>query len=334
MVGGVLQFLVQVPSLRALGFRFVPRLDLSDPGLRRVAWLMLPATFGLAATQINILVDTALASWCQDGAITWLSLAFRLMQLPIGLFGVAIASANLARVSKDAARGDVAALRSNLAAALRTAALLTLPATAGLIALRVPIVRVLFEHGGVFTRASTLNTASAVLCYAVGLFAYSVTKVQVPTFYALGDTRWPVASSAVAVGLKILVNLALLVLLPREQLFMGLALTTSLAAWANLALLSIGLRRKAGSMRGLGVLPTAGRLALLSVVVGVASSATQAGLEHLGGAPGVWREIFRLLVSILAGTMVAGGGALALGVPEAEILFRRITGFDRRRSRR
>ncbi|HZN55478.1 MAG TPA: murein biosynthesis integral membrane protein MurJ, partial [Candidatus Polarisedimenticolaceae bacterium] len=140
MAGGLLQFGVQVPAMRALGFRF--RFDWAprDPGLLRIAWLMLPATIGQAATQINFLVDTWLASRYGNGPITWLSLAFRLIQLPIGLFGVAIGTANLARVSRDAAQGDREGLRANLAAALRAAALLALPATAGLVALREPII--------------------------------------------------------------------------------------------------------------------------------------------------------------------------------------------------
>jgi putative peptidoglycan lipid II flippase len=124
LLGGALQFLVQVPAMRAEGFRFRLELAWRDPGLRRIAWLMLPATLGLAATQINILIDTVLASMFDDGPITYLSLAFRLIQLPIGLFGVAIGTANLARVSRDAAHDDREGMRANLASALRAAACL------------------------------------------------------------------------------------------------------------------------------------------------------------------------------------------------------------------
>jgi putative peptidoglycan lipid II flippase len=325
IVGGLLQFLVQVPAMRREGFRFRFEWAPSDPGVRRVASLMLPATFGLAATQINILVDTVLASRYGDGPITWLSIAFRLIQLPIGLFGVAIATANLTRVSRDAARGDTAALRSNLATALRTAAFLTLPATAGLIALRVPIVRVLFEHGR-FTAASTVATASAVLCYALGLYAYAVTKIQVPTFYALGDTRLPVLASATAVTVKIAANFAFLALLPRLSIppFLGLALSTSLAAWTNFFLLSGGLRRRIGRLEGLGVVSSSFKIAALSVVVGAGSFALLFALERVAGGGGLAGECARLLAVCAFGGAIALLLARLLGIPEGHALVERV----------
>jgi putative peptidoglycan lipid II flippase len=303
----------------------VPELALADPGLRRIATLMLPATFGLAATQINILVDTVLAAGLGDGPITWLALAFRLMQLPIGLFGVAIATANLARVSRDAATGDAAALRGNLASALRAAALLTLPASAGLIALREPIVRVLFEHGA-FGPASTRATAAAVLCYALGLYAYSVVKIQVPTFYAVEDTRWPVVSSATAVGLKILGNFVLLALLPRAGVepFLALALSTSLSAWTNMALLQRGLKRRIGSLRGQGVGRTTLQVAALSAVMGLACGGLQAALEAGLPGGGFWGDALRLLASTSLGVAIIVLGARWFDLPEARGLLDRL----------
>ncbi len=322
MIGGILQFVVQVPALRREGFRFRPELKLDDPGLRRVAGLMVPATFGLAATQLNILVDTALASGLGDGPITWLSMAFRLMQLPIGLFGVAIATANLARVSRDAAAGDREGLRGNLVASLRAAALLTLPATAGLVALREPIVRILFERG-LFSSEDTERTAAAVLCYALGLYAYSVVKIQVPTFYALGDTRRPVLASATAVAVKIAANFALLALFPLLgwDPFLALATTTTLAAWTNLLLLSRGLGRHLGPMRGSGVVSTTLKLAALSAIMGVACAGAHAGLERWapgGGFPGL---ALRLLVAVLLGIGLTLLGAHRMDLPEARRLW-------------
>ncbi|MBZ5638792.1 MAG: murein biosynthesis integral membrane protein MurJ [Acidobacteriia bacterium] len=327
MAGGVLQFLVQVPAMRREGFRFRPELAPRDPGLNRVVRLMAPATFGLAATQINILVDTILASLYGNGPIAWLSYAFRLMQLPLGLFGVALGTANLARVSKDAARGDASGLRANLAGALRAAALLTLPATAGLVALRVPIVRLLFQHGR-FGPADTLKTASAVLCYGLGLYAYSVTKIQVPTFYALGETRRPVIASASAVGLKISANLVLMALLPRIGIdpFLGLALSTSLAAWSNMVILERGLARRAGALREHAVVPTTLKLALLSAVMGIACGLCQAGLERFAGGGGVAGEAARLGGSVALGIGLTAWGAHALRLPEVEAIRARVLG--------
>lgn len=320
LAGGVLQFTVQLPGLHREGFRFRPELALGDPALRRIGLLMLPATIGLAATQINILVDTVLASWFGDGPMTWLQLAFRLMQLPIGLFGVAIATANLTRVSRDAARGDRQALRSNIASALRAAALLTLPATAGLIALREPIVRLLFEHGR-FSAASTASTAAAVLFYALGLYAYAVTKIQVPTFYALGETWTPVASSVAAVSAKIGANFLFIALLPRLGLdgFLGLALSTSLAAWVNFAWLGASLRRRIGPLHGEQVVRSCLVMLALSAVMGLTCGLAHSALTHSSAAGGVAMELMRLVVAGTCGLIVLGVGVYYLDLPETRL---------------
>jgi putative peptidoglycan lipid II flippase len=329
-VGGVLQFVVQLPALRVEGYRMRPELVPSDPGVRRMAQLMLPATFGLAATQLSILVDTLLASFYQP-AITWLALAFRLMQLPIGLFGVAIATANLARVSRDAARGDTASLRGNLSLSLRTAALLTLPSTAGLIALREPIVALLFEHGR-FTAQDTLHTGAAVLCYSLGLYAYAVTKIQVPTFYALGDTTRPVQASAAAVVLKIVASLVLLRWLPTVGVdpFLGLALSTSLAAWTNFSLLAVGLRRRIGSLHG-GVLRATAVLAGLSLGMGLACDLFHGLLVAAWADDGMASRALRLGLAVAFGLGLFLGGAVGLRLPEAVELGRRLRAGGSRR---
>ena len=334
MIGGVLQFGVQVPAMRGIGFRF--RVDWAprDPGLVRIAWLMLPAVLGQAATQINFLVDTWLASRYGNGPITWLSLAFRLIQLPIGLFGVAIGMANLARVSRDAAAGDAAGLRANLSAALRAVALLALPATAGLVALREPIIQVIFEHGQ-FDHVSTTNTAAALLCYALGLYAYAVTKIQVPTFYALGDTRVPVVASTSAVAAKLAANAVFVLALPRLGInpFLGLALSTSLAAWTNFGILAWGLRKRAGSIAGHGVLRATLAMVCVSIVTGLCCGGTHAALAHFAPGGGVAGELGRLAVAVAAGIATTAGGALALRVPEAHAFAAALSRLARRGAR-
>lgn len=317
LLGGVLQFLVQVPAMRDEGFRFRFELAWKDPGLRRALWLMLPATFGMAATQINILVDTVLASMFDDGPITYLSLAFRLIQLPIGLFGVAIGTANLARVSRDAAHDDREGMRANLATALRATAILTLPATVGLIALREPIVSVLFEHGR-FDGDDTRRTAGAVLCYALGLVAYALTKIQVPTYHALRDTRTPVLGSTTAVTAKIGTSILLIFLFRRLGVdpFLGLALSTSLAAWINFVWLAIGLRRRVGCLDGHRVVSTFTKMLLLSVVMGGVCSLGHLGMERWTGGGGFGGEIARLATAIAAGVACVVLGIRALDLPE------------------
>jgi len=331
MLGGALQFAVQLPALRREGFRFRPDLALGDPGLRRIAGLMLPATFGLAATQLSILVDTVLASRFGDGPMTYLALAFRLMQLPIGLFGVAIATANLARVSRDVARSDPTSLRANLAASLRLAAILTMPAGLALVTLREPIVRLLFEHGR-FGPHDTPRVGAATACYALGLFAYAVTKIQVPTFYALGDTRTPVLASAVAVAVKIAASLAGIAWLARAggDPFLALALSTALAAWVNFLVLGIGLRRRVGPLSGHGVSRTCAIMLGVSVGVAVGCGALHAALERALPGAGLVAQTIRVSISIAAGLALVAVAVRVARLPEGLALFARLRGRNGR----
>jgi putative peptidoglycan lipid II flippase len=324
IVGGALQFLVQVPAMRAEGFRFRPSFSFRDPGLRRIGTLMVPATIGLAATQLNILVDNILASTFGDGPITYLQLAFRLMQLPIGLFGVAIATANLARVSQNAPHGDLDGLRANLASTLGAAGLPTLPAAVGLIALREPIVQVLFEHGR-FDAEDTARTAATVLCYALGLFAYAVTKIQVPTFYALGDTRTPVKASVGAVLSKIGANFVFIWLLRRLGFdpFLGLAISTAMASWLNFGWLALGLRRRVGSMREHAVVGTCLRMLVLSATMGVACAWFHATLLGAWSGGGLAGEIVRLGAAIAVGVAIVATGLWWFDFPEVRTLTKR-----------
>ncbi len=232
LVGGASQFLVQLPAAYRLGWRFRFSPDFSDPGVRRIASLMLPAVVGLSATQINITVDSQLASQYGNGPVSWLNYGFRLMQLPIGLFGVAIATATTATVSHHAAANAVGKLKDTVHSSLRLAACLTFPATVGLVFFREPIVRLLYERGS-FLPGDTLQTSRVVLLYALALFAYSAVKILVPAYYALGDTRTPVRTSVTSIVFKIAINFVLII----RMGFLGLALATAIASWANFALL-------------------------------------------------------------------------------------------------
>jgi putative peptidoglycan lipid II flippase len=239
VAGGASQLLIQLPAARGQGFRYQPIFSFSDPGLRRIARLMTPAIIGLSATQINITVDNQIASYYGDGPVSWLNYAFRLMQLPIGIFGVAIATANLSSISHFVAQQNIEKVRVTLASSLRLAACLTFPATAGLIIFRKEIVQLLYERG-LFTADDTLQTSNVLLFYALALFAYSGVKILVPTFYALGDTNTPVRASALTVAAKITMNF--LFILPLG--FRGLALATATASWLNLVMLLRSLSRK------------------------------------------------------------------------------------------
>jgi putative peptidoglycan lipid II flippase len=234
LLGGLLQLSIQLPSLGKVGFRLRPLLDLQDPGLRRVLFLMLPATIGLSATQINIFVNTNFAASCVEGSVSWLNYAFRLVQLPIGVFGVAFSIAAMPALAKSAAKRDTEGLRKTFTSSLIMVFSLTIPATVGLILLAQPIIRLIFEHGA-FTATDTVMTAQALSLYALGLFAYSGVKIMVPVFYALGKTRFPVIGSFLAVGANILI-----VLLIIDQLqHRAIALSTSCVMALNCCFLGI-----------------------------------------------------------------------------------------------
>lgn len=296
LLGSVGQLLIQIPSAYHKGFRYEAIVNYSHPGLRHITKLMLPATFGLAATQINVIIDNQFASSFGNGPVSWLNYAFRLMQLPIGIFGVAIATVNLAAVSRHAAQRNHEELKSTLARSVRLATALTIPAMAGLIALRYPIIEVLYKHR-MFTAEYTLQTSSALLHYALGLSAYSFVKIIVPTFYALGDSKTPAIASTLTVGMKIVLNFILTAYLG----FLGLALSTSLASWLNVLFLSYQLRRKIGGFQGYRVVSTAVKVTAAAVLMGTACFYFYSWIRPVLSPLSLMRNIFALFLSIVLG---------------------------------
>ncbi|MEA2084002.1 MAG: murein biosynthesis integral membrane protein MurJ [Thermodesulfobacteriota bacterium] len=239
LIGGFLQFACQIPALKRTGFVFMPGLDLSDPGLIRVLKLMAPAIIGLSATQINIFVNTNFAASCVEGSVSWLNYAFRLVQFPIGVFGVAVSIATLPIISRYAAQKDMTRLKETYVSSLTITFSLTIPATVGLVLLAQPIIRIIFEHGA-FSSYDTSMTAQALCFYAIGLFAYSSVKVMVPVFYALDNTRYPVIGSFLAVGANIVIILMTIDLYQHR----AIALSVSCSMILNFIFLSIVLYRK------------------------------------------------------------------------------------------
>ena len=205
LVGGLLQLVIQIPPLLRQGFKYYFKFDLSHPGVQKILILMGPGTLGLAANQINIFVNTWLATSQGEGAVSWLNYAFRLMHFPIGIFGVAIATAALPTFSSHVSRRETQELRETLLSSLRMVFLLNIPASVGLIFLSTPIISLIYQHGR-FNAADTRSTANALIFYSIGLFAYSAVKLLVPVFYALGHSRVPVIISAAAVGSNIVLE--------------------------------------------------------------------------------------------------------------------------------
>ncbi len=316
LVGGASQFFVMVPSARGLGFRYRFDLNFADPGLRHIAHLMLPAILGLSATQINITVDSQIASLYGNGPVSWLTYGFRLMQFPIGVFGIAIATVTMTSVSQHAARNEMGRLQQTLTSSLRFAACLTFPATVGLIVFREEIVRLLFERGS-FLPAHTVETSRVVSLYALGLFAYSAVKILVPAFYALDDTRTPVRMSMITVAVKIALNVAMIFPLG----FLGLPLATTAASWVNFGLLLRKLRRTTGE--ALAIRPGVYlRIILASLVMGMISLFVFKASWSICTGSGWPAQAFRLGAAIAAGLATLFPLLRALRVEEGKSVLR------------
>ncbi|MEP7273174.1 MAG: murein biosynthesis integral membrane protein MurJ, partial [Acidobacteriota bacterium] len=187
LIGGMLQWLIQVPSLRSVGYRWEPVLSFRDEGVKQVMRLMAPAIIGVAAVQVNVFVNTKFASGLGVGPVSWLNYAFRLMQFPIGVFGVAISTATLPAASRAAARENLNEFRQTISSSLRLTFLLTIPSAVGLIVLSRPIIALIYERGP-FRASDTEQAAAALQFYALGLTAYSAIRVLAPAFYALNET--------------------------------------------------------------------------------------------------------------------------------------------------
>lgn len=312
IVGGLGQLLLQWPPLNREGFRYTPALDLKDPGLRQILILMGPGTVGLAATQINLLVNTMLAT-TEDGAVSWLNYAFRLMYLPIGLFGVSIATAATPALSRLAHEQDYARMRATIAHALGLMLMLNVPATLGLIALAVPVIALIFEHGN-FTGADTAATAAALRWYAVGLVGYSVVRIVSPTFYALGKSRIPVTVSVVSVLLNVVLNLVLV----RTMGYRGLAFGTSLAALVNAGAQLFLLRRELGGIEGRRVSVTLAKILVASLVMAATAWATDVWLVQLFPDTSILTQGLRVAGSILLALIVLALAATVLRIHEFE----------------
>jgi putative peptidoglycan lipid II flippase len=265
VLGGMSQFLIQLPSLKKQGMMIRPRFTPSHPGVHRIGVLALPVFVSSSVTQLNIFIGTILASFLATGSIAYLYYGMRFIHFPLGIFGVAMATAVLPTLSAQAARRETAAFRETLSLGLRLVFFVTFPAMVGLITLRVPIVNLMLEHGH-FDRISTIGTATAVLYYSLGLWAFAGVRIVSQAFYSLQDTKTPVKIAMLALGANI--SLSVILMTPLEH--GGLALAASLAAMLNLGLLTVRLRKKIGRMDGrrilqslLKIVPAAGAMGVI-----------------------------------------------------------------------
>jgi putative peptidoglycan lipid II flippase len=300
LLGGALQLAVQVPSLYRIGFRFRPTLRLRDPGLRQVLRLMGPATVGAAAVQVNVFVNSNFASHMGDGPVSWLNVAFRFMQLPIGLFGVAVGTVALPALSRHVARNDPDALAGTLRHALTLTAALSVPAAAGLALFGTPIIGLVYEHGR-FGPTDTAAAASALAGYAVGLAGYAGIKIVTPAFYALDDVATPMRVSLLSIGLNLGLNWTFVHVLGFGHA--GLAVSTSLVALVNFALLAFVLRRRIGSY-GVGLPAMFGRVLAATAIMSAAAVGAD-GLLCSMGSPAYYARVGVILLAALPVFVVA-----------------------------
>jgi putative peptidoglycan lipid II flippase len=313
LIGGLMQLVVQFPALRRVGFRFRPDFRWRDSGVRTILVLMGPATIAASAVQINVAVNSGFASGLGDGPMAFLNIAFRLMQLPLGIFGVAVGTVTLPLVSRSAATGDIPAFRSALSHALRLVMVLTIPAAIGLLMLARPIISVIYEHGR-FDAHATEQTAVALQFYAIGLVGYSAIKVLAPAFYALDKKYLPMFVSILSIAINFALNWFFLFKMKMDH--RGLALGTSIVAIINFLILYMMMRRYAGRLETGALITTLAKLlvagALLAGVCWVANRL----FFNQGLGMSEWKKIGEVTIAIAAGTLVFFTAAFALRIGE------------------
>ena len=326
LIGGGLQLGVQLPHLHRLGFRYHPDFRWRDPGVAAVLSLMGPSVIAASTTQFNVLVNSIFASHLGDGPIFWLAIAFRLMQLPLGLFGVALGTVTLPLLSRLVAVGNLPAFRNELSRGMRLAFLMTVPCTVGLVMLAEPIVSVLYQHGR-FDAYQTVEAAGALRYYAIGLAGYAALKVLVNAFYALDQRRTPMYVSFFAVAVNLLLNWIF-----TRQLgwgHRGLAFSTGCVATCNFLVLYALMHRHLKRLE-------TRRLAALLFKVGLASGAlalvcwgAQRWLLNDWAQLALAARLGDLLVTIVAGILIFVGCGRVLKIEELHDLL----GALRRRAR-
>ncbi len=304
LVGGIFQFFLQVPQLVQKGMNFKFAVSFADPGVRRVARLMVPGFLGIGISQINLLVDTifANAKRMPEGSLVSLYVADRVTELVLGGYAIAVAMAILPMMSHQASAGDYDGLKKTFGFAMRIVSFITIPAAVGLVILREPIVQVLFEHG-LFVASSTRLTARALLYYAMGLPAFATVKLIVPAFYSTQDTRTPVLVASFSLIVNIILNLIFLFyFFPRVQNG-GPALASVLASYFNVGILFVIFRLRFGRLGTWEILGSLGKIAVCSAIMGALCSIA------------LWYSQFRLIEHFLPRLAVfvalIGGAALA-----------------------
>ena len=329
VVGGTLQFLVQVPALVKQGMTFIPSISFRDPGVRAVGRLMIPGFFGIGVAQINFFVDSIFltAAKMPEGSVTAMYVADRVMELVLGGYAIAVATAILPMMSHQAAAHDYAAMKKTFAFSLRIVSYITVPAAVGLIILREPIIRVLFEHGE-FSQASTALTARALLFYSLGLPAFAAVKLIVPAFYSTKDTKTPVRVAAYALGLNILFNFVFMKSFFQTFYNGGPAMATTLAGYFNFLMLFVIFRLRYGRLGTLEILASLVKIIICSALMGVLCWA-MVHYSHFASFVSFLPQLGVFVATLVAATLAYIGLTWLFRCPEVEEVY----GIARRHER-
>jgi putative peptidoglycan lipid II flippase len=328
LVGGALQLLVQLPALRRQGYHFRPDFAWRDPGVRSILRLMGPSVIAASTTQVNVLINSVFASQLGDGPTFWLTIAFRLMQLPLGIFGVALGTVALPLLARLAAAGNMPVFRNELARGMRLAFLMTIPASVGLMALADPIMSVLYQHGR-FGVHETVESAGALRFYAIGLCGYAALKVLVNAFYAIDRRKTPMMVSFSAVAL----NLALNFVFTRELGWghRGLAFSTACVATSNFLILYFLMRAHLGRLESGAMLNLLWKLAVASLVLVAIALCGQHYLLADWATQAFWPKCLSLMLVIAVSGAAFFVCANALGIREVHDI---VAALRRRLTRR
>ena len=328
LIGGASQFLMQIPSLYKVGFRFSPILSFTDEGVKRVMSLMTPAILGTSAVQINVLINTYFVSGI-EGAQGWLSFSFRLMQFPIGLFGVAVGTAAIPVLSRLASQGKTGEFRSTLSSSISLVFLMTIPAACGLIVLGEPIVRLIYQHGR-FDANATSMTALALAGYSIGLAGYAAIKVLSPAFYAMNDAKTPMMIAIASIFVngiacyffrEWLSGYGVTPDTPHDYGHAGVALATSLVALINFVALLWFMRQKIERLNGREIAASFLRITAAAAVMSAVCYASYYYLDAALGSVSLINRAIEVFVPIILGGIVFAAAAKVLGVKELEKAF-------------
>ena len=328
LVGGAWQLVGQFPSLRRVGYKYRPDFRWRDEGVRTVLTLMAPAVIAASAVQVNVLVNSGFAASLGNGPVSWLNIAFRLMQLPLGIFGVAIGTVTLPLVSKSAAVGNISEFRGILAHGMRLAFLLTIPSAIGLAMLAPPIISVIYQHGR-FTGEMTRQTAGALQFYAIGLVSYAALKVLTPAFYAIGKRNTPMLISFLAIGTNLFLNWLFTFRLGWGH--RGLAFSTSLVATINFLLLYLLMRRHTRRLETRQMLTGLAKVCVAGGALALVCWAANYWWLDAWGSLRFVPRLLALLITIALGVATFFGSAFLLRVKEVRDLADLLKGRMRRR---